>query len=78
VHTPDVAQVRALLDGVVEEYDADRLLVRDPDPAALNARLVQAGVRVTRLGVERRSLEDVVLEASTASGDRFGAERERA
>jgi ABC-type multidrug transport system ATPase subunit len=73
VHTPDVARVRELLDGVVEEYDARRLLVRDADPAALNARLVAAGVRVTALAAERRSLEDVVLEASTASGDRFGA-----
>jgi ABC-type multidrug transport system ATPase subunit len=76
VHTPDVAKVRALLDGVVEEYDAERVLVRDPDPAALNERLVRAGVRVTSLGAERRSLEDVVLAASTASGDRFGTERE--
>ena len=47
VRTPDVEQVRALLDGVVEEYDGQRLLVREPDPAALNARLVAAGVRVT-------------------------------
>jgi ABC-2 type transport system ATP-binding protein len=73
VQTPDVRRVRELLDGVVEEYDAGRLLVRHADPAALNARLVAAGVRVTALVAERRSLEDVVLEASTASGDRFGA-----
>jgi ABC-2 type transport system ATP-binding protein len=76
VQTPDVAQVRALLDGVVEEYAAGRLLIREADPAALNERLVRAGIRVTSLGAERRSLEDVVLEASTASGDRFGAGRE--
>jgi ABC-type multidrug transport system ATPase subunit len=73
VHTPDVEAVRQLLDGVVEEYDARRLLVRDSDPAALNARLVQAGIRVTRLGAERRSLEDVVLAATSESADRFGA-----
>ncbi len=72
VHTPDVARVRELLDGVVEEYDAGRLLVREGDPAALNERLVRAGVRVTALRAERRSLEEVVLEAATASGDRFG------
>jgi ABC-2 type transport system ATP-binding protein len=72
VRTPDVERVRELLDGVVEEYDAHRLLVRDSDPAALNERLVRAGVRVTALGVERRTLEDVVLEAAAASGDRFG------
>ncbi len=74
VRTPDVTRVRQLLDGVVEEYDGHRLMVRDPDPAALNARLVQAGVRVTSLGAERRTLEDVVMAAATASGDRFGAE----
>src|SRR3954469_4663107 len=73
VHTPDVDDVRRLLDGVVEEYDARRVLVRDPDPAALNARLVRAGVRVTRLGAERRTLEEVVLAATTESADRFGA-----
>jgi ABC-type multidrug transport system ATPase subunit len=72
VHTPDVDAVRALLDGVVEEYDAQRLLVREPDPAALNARLVGAGIRVTRLAEERRTLEEVVLAASSGSADRFG------
>ena len=46
--------------------------MREDDPAALNARLVRAGVRVTALAEERRSLEDVVLAAATASGDRFG------
>ncbi len=76
VHTPDVAAVRALLDGVVEHHDAERVLVRDPDPAALNERLVRAGIRVTALGAERRSLEDVVLAAATTSGDRFGGEGE--
>ena len=74
VHTPDVAAVRQLLNGVVEETDGQRLLIRDPDAAALNARLVTAGIRVTRLAAERRTLEDVVLAAATASGDRFGAE----
>ena len=75
VHTPDVTAVRQLLNGVVEESDEHRLLIRDPDPGALNARLVTAGIRVTRLVAERRSLEDVVLDAATASGDRFGADR---
>jgi ABC-type multidrug transport system ATPase subunit len=72
VHTPDVEEVRRLLDGVVEEYDAHRLLVRDGDPAALNARLVRAGIRVTRLAAERHTLEDVVLAATSESADRFG------
>jgi ABC-2 type transport system ATP-binding protein len=73
VHTPDVARVRQLLDGVVEEHDAQRVLVREPDPAALNARLVAAGVRVTALAAQRRRLEDVILAATSPGSDRFGS-----
>lgn len=72
VRTPDVNRVRQLLDGVVEEHDAHRVLVREHDPAALNARLVAGGVRVTALAVEHRRLEDVVLDATSAGSDRFG------
>ncbi len=71
VSTPDVARARALLDGQVESYDECSLLVRVPDVAALNARLVQGGVRVSVLAPEQHTLEDVVLEATTASSDRF-------
>jgi ABC-type multidrug transport system ATPase subunit len=71
VRTPDVARARSLLDGQVESYDEFSLLVRVPDVAVLNARLVGAGVRVSELGPEQRTLEDVVLEASAAAGDRF-------
>ena len=71
VRTPDVARARSLLDGQVESYDESSLLVRVPDVAALNARLVQGGVRVSVLAPEQHTLEDVVLEATTASSDRF-------
>jgi ABC-2 type transport system ATP-binding protein len=71
VRTPDVAQARAVLDGQVESYDEASLLVRVPDVAALNAQLVRAGVRISVLAPEKRTLEDVVLEASSAAGDRF-------
>jgi ABC-2 type transport system ATP-binding protein len=74
VRTPDVAAVRQLLDGVVEQQDGETLFVRYDDPAALNARLVAAGVRVVMLAPERRHLEDVVLAAATASADRFGTQ----
>jgi ABC-2 type transport system ATP-binding protein len=70
VRTPDVARARALLDGQVEQEDADGLLVRHADPAALNALLVGAGIRVEMLAPERRTLEDVVLEATQAGSDR--------
>ncbi len=62
ITTPDVARARALLDGQVEAVTAEALLVRVNDPAEVNARLVGAGVRVTALEPERRSLEQLVLD----------------
>jgi ABC-type multidrug transport system ATPase subunit len=70
VRTPDVAIARSLLDGQVEHADAQELLVRHGDPAALNRLLVEGGVRVELLAPERRTLEDVVLEATEAGSDR--------
>jgi ABC-2 type transport system ATP-binding protein len=70
VRTPDPAAVVGLLDGrVLHRYD-DALVVRDDDPGALNARLVAAGVRVTELTAQRRSLEQVVLELTGSGSDR--------
>jgi ABC-type multidrug transport system ATPase subunit len=71
VRTPDVAAARALLDGQVERVQDDLLFVRHDDPAALNRRLVEGGVRVELLAPERRTLEDVVLEATGAGDDRI-------
>jgi ABC-2 type transport system ATP-binding protein len=71
VRTPDVALARGLLDGQVESYDAESLLVRVDDAAGLNALLVRGGVRVNVLTPEQHTLEDVVLEAATTSSDRF-------
>ncbi len=70
VRTPDATVALALLDGRVTHREDDRLLVRGTDPAALNAELVRAGVRVAELGPERRTLEDIVLEVTTAGSDR--------
>jgi ABC-type multidrug transport system ATPase subunit len=71
VDTPDAAAAHALLDGRVERVDGHRLLVRFEDAAALNARLVGAGVRVESLVAERRALEDVVLAATRPGDDRI-------
>jgi ABC-2 type transport system ATP-binding protein len=71
--SPDAERVHGLLDGRVERRDGDRLSVRHDDPAALNARLVGEGVRVTGIAVQRRSLEQVVIEATTTSSDRVEA-----
>jgi ABC-2 type transport system ATP-binding protein len=73
VRTPDPDRARALLDGRVEHRDGDRLLVRGVDAAALNALLVADGVRVSEIGPERRTLEQVVLEVTNPGADRVGS-----
>jgi ABC-2 type transport system ATP-binding protein len=70
VSSPDADRAVALLDGRVEQRDGDRLFVAEPDAAALNARLVEAGIRVTEIGPQRRSLEDVVLAVTSSGSDR--------
>jgi ABC-type multidrug transport system ATPase subunit len=62
VHSPDATAAVALLNGRVESRDADRLIVRADDPARLNALLVGQGIRVSQLALERRSLEQTVLQ----------------
>jgi len=64
VRTPDVDAAIALLDGRVQQRGAGEVVVRADDTADLNVRLVGAGVRVTGLEPVRRSLEQVVLEAT--------------
>jgi ABC-2 type transport system ATP-binding protein len=76
VRTADPARAATLLDGRVEARDADRLLVRHPDPAGLNAELVSAGVPVTEIRPQRQTLEEVVLGVTTGSADRVD-KRER-
>jgi ABC-2 type transport system ATP-binding protein len=73
VRSPDVARAAALLDGRVERRDGDELTVRHDEPAALNAQLVAAGLRVEEIAPQRRSLEQIVLEATTTSADRIDA-----
>jgi ABC-type multidrug transport system ATPase subunit len=70
VRTPDVDAAVGLLDGRVGERAADRLVIATDDPADLNLRLVAGGVRVRELVEERRTLEEVVLAATSAGADR--------
>jgi ABC-2 type transport system ATP-binding protein len=65
VQTPDVVAAVALLDGRVQHRGAAEVIVRADDAADLNARLVAAGVRVNGLEPVRRTLEQVVLEATS-------------
>jgi len=69
VRTPDIAAAIALLDGRVEHRGVEMILVRAHDSAALNQRLVSAGVRVTEMSPVRRGLEEIVL-AATESPER--------
>ena len=77
ISTDDPERAVATLDGQVEHRDGRDLVVRAADPAALNARLVGAGVRVQSLVAQRRSLEEVVLEVTSAGSDQFGEARGR-
>jgi ABC-2 type transport system ATP-binding protein len=70
VRTPDPAAVVGLLDGQVVGRSGDALVVRGDDAAALNARLVAAGVAVSELALQRRTLEQVVLGLTGTGSDR--------
>jgi len=72
VDTPDADQVAALLDGQVEHRDGQQLLVRYSDAAALNARLVGAGLRVSSIGPQQRTLEEIVLAVTGTGSDHIG------
>jgi hypothetical protein len=66
VVTPDLERAVDLLGSAVDARDQERVFVRTSDPARLNERLVTSGVRVLELGPERRSLEDVIEERTSA------------
>jgi len=76
VDTPDGDQAAALLDGQVERRDGPHLLVRYKDAAALNARLVGAGLRVSAIGAHQRTLEDIVLSVTGAGSDHIAGSSE--
>jgi ABC-2 type transport system ATP-binding protein len=71
VHTPDADRAVALLDGRIAQREGDRLVVAEADPAEVNARLVEAGVRVAEISAERRSLEEQMLAVTSSGSDRI-------
>jgi ABC-2 type transport system ATP-binding protein len=77
VDSPDADRVASLLDGRVENRQGARLVVRHEDAAALNTRLVNEGLRVTEIGPQRRSLEEIVLQVTSAGSDQIGSTRPR-
>jgi len=68
----DPERAVSVLDGLVERRDGADLVVRSTEPAALNARLVAAGVPVRGLVEQRRGLEEIVLDVTGAGADQFG------
>jgi ABC-2 type transport system ATP-binding protein len=73
VDTQDPADAVAMLDGQVEWRAGSRLVVRASDAADLNTRLVTAGVRVREIAVQRKTLEQVVLDVTGHGADRVAA-----
>ena len=71
ISTEDPERAVAALDGLVERREGADLVVRSADPAALNTRLVAAGVPVRSLAAQRRSLEEIVLDVTGAGSDQF-------
>jgi ABC-type multidrug transport system ATPase subunit len=70
IRTPAPDRAAAALGSAVAARDGDLLTVATADPAAVNARLVAAGIPVSEIGPERRSLEDLVLSVTSAGADR--------
>jgi ABC-type multidrug transport system ATPase subunit len=70
IHTPDPDAAAAVLDGRIVEREGSRLVVRGEAPDVLNAMLVRRGIAITELTAERRTLEEVVFERTSASSDR--------
>jgi len=71
IRSPDADRAAAELNGRIASRDGDRLVVAGADPAELNARLVAAGLRITEIRPERRSLEDLVLQLTSPGADRI-------
>jgi ABC-2 type transport system ATP-binding protein len=65
VVTPDIERAAAVLGSSVADRNGERVVVATADSAAVNARLVAAGVAVRELGPERRSLEQVIEERTS-------------
>ena len=71
VRSPDADRAAAELNGRIASRDGDQLVVTEADPAELNTQLVAAGLRITEIRPERRSLEDLVLQLTGPGADRI-------
>ena len=78
VRSPDTERAAEILDGSVERIEGDTLFAVAADPAAINLRLIAAGVRGSEFAPERRSLEDLVLAGTGSGSDRVDRGDDRA
>jgi ABC-2 type transport system ATP-binding protein len=67
ISTPDVDRAVAVLGRAVAERDGEHITVESGDSDDLNRRLVETGIRVRELVLERRTLEEVFLEKTESS-----------
>ncbi|WP_375487838.1 ABC transporter ATP-binding protein [uncultured Jatrophihabitans sp.] len=77
VRTRDPAAAASVLAGRVESREGDLLLVRGGEPAEVNGLLVRAGVPIDGLAAQRLTLEEVILERTSAGSDRVARRDER-
>jgi ABC-type multidrug transport system ATPase subunit len=68
IRAADPAAAAAMLDGRVVGRRGDELIVHGEAPEVLNSMLVSAGLAVVELRQERRTLEQIVLDATAAAG----------
>ncbi len=67
ITTPDVERAVAVLGRVVVGRDGEHITVEGGHAEDLNRRLVETGIRVRELILERRTLEEVFLEKTESS-----------
>ncbi|HEY2505298.1 MAG TPA: ABC transporter ATP-binding protein [Streptosporangiaceae bacterium] len=75
VRSPDADRAAGLLDGRLASRAGDLIVVTNADPVALNAELVGAGLRISEIRPENRSLEDLVLAVTGAGSDRISGRK---
>jgi ABC-type multidrug transport system ATPase subunit len=67
ISTPDVDRALAVLGRMVAGRDGEHITIESGDSDDLNRRLVETGIRVRELVLERRTLEEVFLEKTESS-----------
>jgi ABC-2 type transport system ATP-binding protein len=75
VRSPDADRAAGLLNGRLASRAGDLIVVTNADPVALNAELVGAGLRISEIRPENRSLEDLVLAVTGAGSDRISGRK---